>query len=66
MPEHEIQLSDADLEVLEQVRRQHGLESIEQAAEVMAKARLRRAAQASTGRSRALHVVHSAPKGHRS
>ncbi|MBK1686221.1 hypothetical protein [Rubrivivax gelatinosus] len=67
MPEHDIQLSEADTALLEQVRQRHGLDSIEQAAEMLAKARLRRAAHTSNGRGRALQLVAGPPqRGNRS
>ncbi|MBK1711282.1 hypothetical protein [Rubrivivax gelatinosus] len=63
MPEHAITLSDADLDMLERVRQSQGLADVHQAAEWLAKVRLRRAARASTGRGRALNLVHvAAPK----
>lgn len=52
-----LNLTDAELEQLEQVRAQQGLESIEQAAEWLAKRGIRRGAQRITGRGRALHLA---------
>jgi hypothetical protein len=43
--------------VLERVRDQQGLESIEQAAEWLAKSGIRKAAKKTTGRGRALYPV---------
>lgn len=52
-----LSFTDADLDLLERVRAQQGLESIEQAAEWLAKRAIRRLAQRSTGRGRALHLA---------
>lgn len=59
MPEITIALSEDDLKLLERVRLQQGLDTIEQAAEWLAKTRLRRAAQKATGRGRALYLARS-------
>ncbi|MFA5548635.1 MAG: hypothetical protein WDA10_08870 [Porticoccaceae bacterium] len=56
-PEIDISLTAADLEYLEQVRISQGLESIEQAAEWLAKTAVRKAARRTTGRGRALYPV---------
>ena len=57
MPEHTIILTDADCTLIERVQLQLGLPSLEAAAEWLVKARLRRAARATTGRGRALYLV---------
>jgi hypothetical protein len=57
MPFEEISLSDEDYALLELVRLHQGLDSIEQAAEWLAKTRLRRQAKDMTGRGRALVLV---------
>ncbi|MGV4733184.1 hypothetical protein LFL97_00930 [Burkholderia sp. JSH-S8] len=64
MPETstEISLSDAELDVLERVRLQHGLPSIEATAEWLAKRRLRRTTKQMNGRGRALYLVRSKSK----
>lgn len=49
--------TDAEQELLERVRVQQGLDSIEQAAEWLAKRAIRRLARRSTGRGRALHIA---------
>lgn len=57
MPESTITLSESDMDLLERVRAQQGLQTIEQAAEWLAKTRLRRTARHSNGRGRALYTV---------
>ena len=57
MPHQTIHLTDADRALLERVRVHQGLDSIEQAAEWLTKARIRRKAQQSNGRGRALYLV---------
>lgn len=57
MPDHHITLSDAQWALLERVRRQQGLASIQQAAEWLAKSALRKAAKRTSGRGRALYPV---------
>lgn len=57
MPDHTINLSDAQLEMLDEVRCQQGLASIQQAAEWLAKSALRKAAKRTSGRGRALYPV---------
>jgi hypothetical protein len=53
----DIDLSDAERNVLERVRARQGLATIEQAAEWLAKRRIRRAVRDVTGCGRALYVV---------
>ncbi|MFX1735425.1 hypothetical protein PXJ20_02245 [Paraburkholderia sp. A1RI_3L] len=64
MPETstEVAFSDADCDVLEHVRRQFNLPSIEAAAEWLVKRRLRLTAAQLNGRGRALYLVRSKPK----
>lgn len=50
------------MHLLEQVRQQQGLATVEQAAEWLAKTRLRRTARATTGRGRALYAVPRQPR----
>ena len=57
MPEHTITFSDEDHALIERVQLRRGLPSLEAAAEWLVKARLRRAARATTGRGRALYLV---------
>ncbi len=57
MPDQHITFSAEELRMLEQVRLQQGLQTVEQAAEWLAKARLRRQAKRITGRGRALYPV---------
>lgn len=57
MTDHPLQISDAEHEQLELVRQQQGLESVEQAAEWLAKTAIRRAARKTSGRGRALYPV---------
>ncbi|MDH0866470.1 hypothetical protein [Mitsuaria sp. GD03876] len=63
MPELQIAINEADRDVLERVRLQQGLDTLEQAAEWLIKSRLRRSVRSITGRGRALYVVpRGAPK----
>lgn len=57
MPDHNITITEEEGALLEAVRQQQGLETIEQAAEFLAKSRLRRTARQTTGRGRALYLV---------
>ncbi|MGB6054488.1 MAG: hypothetical protein WBG17_04525 [Burkholderiaceae bacterium] len=57
MPDQEITINAEERELLERVRQQQGLESIEQAAEWLAKTRLRKHARQINGRGRALYAV---------
>lgn len=57
MPDQEIIINDEERELLDRVRLQQGLASIEQAAEWLAKSRLRRQAKNISGRSRAIYLV---------
>lgn len=57
MPEHQITLSPGQLELLERVRQQQGLDTIGQAAEWLAKTALRKSARRTSGRGRALYPV---------
>lgn len=57
MPDHQITMTAVELDLLEQVRQQQGLDTVEQAAEWLAKSRLRRTARASNNRGRALYPV---------
>ncbi len=54
MPEHTINLSEADAALLQQVQQQQGLPTPEAAAEWLLKRHLRRVAQGMAGRGRAL------------
>jgi len=63
MPDHSIQLSDDDRALLARVQAQHGLPTLESAAEWLVKMRLRRAAEATAGRRRALRLVARRPGG---
>lgn len=57
MPDHHIPLTAAERETLERVRRDQGLDNLQQAAEWLAKTALRKAARQSSGRGRALYPV---------
>ncbi|BAU74367.1 hypothetical protein [Metapseudomonas furukawaii] len=57
MPDQTLTFTPEQLELLEQVRRQQGLESIQQVAEWLAKQALRKHADRVPGRSRALVLV---------
>jgi len=63
MPDHSIQLTDADHSLLERVRARHGFPTLEAAAEWLVKTRLRRAVRTVTGRRRALYLVDRRPGG---
>lgn len=57
MPDIEIQLTEQLEVVLEELRQQQGLATLEQAAEWLAKSRIRRAAERMTGKRRAFKLV---------
>ncbi|MBC3864228.1 hypothetical protein H8K32_19165 [Undibacterium jejuense] len=57
MPTQQLIINDGERALLEQVRLQQGLTSIEETAEWLAKSRLRRQSKQMTGRGRALYVV---------
>lgn len=57
MPELSVELTPQQEELLERVRKQEGLETIDQAAEWLVKQRLKRSSLRLTGRNRALHAV---------
>lgn len=57
MPDYAIAISDEESDLLERVRQQQGLESIEQAADWLAKSRLRKQSKQITGRGRAVYAV---------
>jgi hypothetical protein len=63
MPDHKLTLTDDDVVLLERVRVRYGLETIDQAAELLAKQALRRTARQSNGRGRALYAVPSKQGG---
>ncbi|SFO51327.1 hypothetical protein SAMN05216567_10119 [Variovorax sp. OK605] len=65
MPEHTITFTDEDHALIERVQSDRGLPSLEAAAEWLVKARLRRAARATTGRGRALYLVDPQPRKER-
>lgn len=56
MPDVEITYSDEELELLERVRQQEGLSSVQQAAEWLGKRAIRRGTKRITGRGRALYL----------
>ena len=53
-----INLTDEEAETLERVREQQGLECIEQAAQWLAKSRMRRQTKLLTGRGPAMYLVN--------
>ncbi|MDP2127223.1 MAG: hypothetical protein Q8K97_07575 [Pseudohongiella sp.] len=57
MPDIEMELSDDDRQLLETIREQEGLETLDQAAQWLVKQRLRNASLRLTGRNRAIYVV---------
>jgi hypothetical protein len=57
MPEISFELNDHQTRMLEIVRQQQGLETLDQAAEWLIKQRLRKASLKITGRNRALYPI---------
>ncbi|QTN40931.1 MULTISPECIES: hypothetical protein [Marinobacter] len=57
MPEITLELTDQQADLLDTIRRQQGLETMDQAAEWLIKQRMRGASLKLTGRNRALHAV---------
>ncbi|WP_342632111.1 hypothetical protein [Marinobacter alkaliphilus] len=57
MPEITLELTDQQAQLLDTIRRQQGLETMDQAAEWLIKQRMRGASLKLTGRNRALHAV---------
>lgn len=57
MHEHNLPFSQAERDALERVRQDQGLDTIDQAAEWLAKTALRKAARRTSGRGRALYPV---------
>jgi hypothetical protein len=57
MPDIHLELSEADTELLETIRQQQGLDSLDQAAQWLIKQRLRSASLRLTGRNRAIYPV---------
>lgn len=62
MPEYQIDVNDDEKKILEQVQMQHGLGSIEEAAEWLAKQRLLRQTKNLSGRGRALVLIQEKRK----
>ena len=62
MRSHPIVVNDEELVLLEQVRLQQGLGSVDEAAEWLVKRRLRRQSKQITGRGRSLYVVERNPE----
>lgn len=63
MPEHTIEADEHERQLLEAVRQQQGLETLDQAAEFLLRKHIRNSNASLTGRGRALYPVH---KGARS
>ncbi len=61
MPDHEITITDDENDLLERVRQQQGLDTVQQAAEWLAKSRLRKQAKRISGRGRALYDTNRKP-----
>lgn len=57
MPEITLELTDQQAELLDTIRMQQGLQTMDQAAEWLIKQRMRGASLKLTGRNRALHAV---------
>lgn len=62
MPDYQIDVSDEEKKILEQIQMQQGLDSIEEAAEWLAKQRLLRQTRNLSGRGRALYLVNKRKK----
>lgn len=62
MPEYQIDVNDDEKKILEQVQMQQGLDSIEEAAEWLAKQRLLRQTRNLSGRGRALVLIQEKNK----
>ncbi|MDY7547250.1 hypothetical protein QN360_13085 [Glaciimonas sp. CA11.2] len=61
MPDQEIIVTDAEHDLLDRVRQQQGLHSVEQAAEWLVKSRIRKQSKQISGRGRALYAVDRKP-----
>lgn len=59
MPELTLELRPDEMELLETIRKQQGLQTVDQAAEWLIKQRLKGASLRLTGRNRAIHAVGS-------
>jgi hypothetical protein len=57
MPDQHVAFTEEELAQLDRVRRQQGLDTVQQAAEWLAKTRLRRQARNMTGRGRSLYLT---------
>jgi hypothetical protein len=57
MHSHQLVMSDEDIALMERVRLQQGLNTIDEAAEWLVKRRLRRQSKQITGRGRSLYAV---------
>ncbi|MBY5938031.1 hypothetical protein [Marinobacter nauticus] len=62
MPEITLELTDQQAHLLDTIRKQQGLQTLDQAAEWLIKQRMRGASLRLTGRNRALHAVGSPRK----
>lgn len=62
MPEYQIDVNDDEKKILEQIQMQQGLDSIEEAAEWLAKQRLLRQTRNFSGRGRALVLIQEKKK----
>lgn len=57
MPDIQVELNEDELRILETIRQQQGLQTLDQAAQWLVKQRLRSASMRLTGRNRALYPV---------
>lgn len=62
MPEYQISLSDEEKKILDEIRIQQNLDSLEKAAEWLAKQRLLRQTRNISGRGRALYLIQEKKK----
>jgi hypothetical protein len=62
MTHHQIDLSDAEHDVFDRVRREHGLASVAEAMEWLVRIRLRKGIEQITGRRRGPRLVSSGGK----
>lgn len=62
MPELTIHVEEADQALLERVRLQQGLDTVDQAAEWLLKKSIRKIARQANGRGRALYAIDKGPR----
>ncbi len=62
MTPHQIELTDAEHDVFDRVRREHGLASVAEAIEWLVRTRMRKGIETIAGRRRGPHLVSSGGK----